>query len=242
MATMYDVRDKIFEYYYKVLRKQPQKFANDPNADSFVKQEPLAFLFAVIMDQGAIAERIWAIPYHLKNIMGHFDANKIAVMTDSDIHHVFAQLPSKPRFPKTAARRIRDAAIRIVDIYQGSAINVWNDNPKAGILQARFDEFDGIAQKKSSMATRILGMDLNVPIRNWNEIDVSVDDMIMRVFPRTGLSPTNNPQDIMQSARQLSPSFPGAFDFPCWDIGRKWCHPQNRECTKCYIQSKCPKL
>jgi len=242
MADKYTVRDKIFEYYYQVLRKRPQKFTNDPNSDAFVKQNPLAFLFAVIMDQGAVAERIWAIPYHLKNIMGHLDARKIALMSDSDIYNAFEKLPSKPRFPKVAAKRIRDAAIMVIEKYQGSAINIWNDSPKAGTLQDRFDQFDGISQKKASMATRILGMDLNVPINNWNEMDVSVDEMIIRVFPRTGLSTTNNPQDIIQSARQLNPSFPGAFDYPCWEIGRTWCDPQKSKCDICYIGNVCPKL
>lgn len=92
------------------------------------------------------------------------------------------------------------------------------------------------------MATRILGMDLNVPIRNWSEMDVSVDEMIQRVFPRAGLSTTNNPQEIIECACQLSPSFPGALDYPCWDIGRTWCKPQDPNCGECYISEACPKV
>lgn len=237
-----ETRDKILEYYEQVLKKRQQKFTHNEEADKFVKQEPLAFLFAVILDQGATAERIWEIPYYLKKVLGHLDVHKIASMTEADIERVFEKLPSKPRYWITASKRIRNASIHVINSYQGEAENIWNDNPKADDLQARLDHFDGVGQKKASMATRILGMDLNVPIRNWNEMDISVDEMIQRVFPRAGLSNTGSPSEIIECARQLNPSFPGALDYPCWDIGRSWCLPQNPNCSDCYISDVCPKV
>jgi endonuclease-3 len=92
------------------------------------------------------------------------------------------------------------------------------------------------------MATRILAMDLNIPMRNWEEIDVSVDEMIMRVFLRAGLSATYDPAEIIAAARQLNPSFPGALDYPCWMIGRQWCQPLSPDCGSCYIGNACPKI
>jgi endonuclease-3 len=242
MASKAETKDKILEYYEQVLKKLPQKFTNNKEADAFIKQEPLAFLFAVILDQGAIAERIWEIPYNLKRIMGHLDAHTIACMGEAKIQGVFEKLPSKPRYWRTASKRIRNASIQVVNRYQGKAENIWNDNPKAGDLQARLDNFEGVGQKKASMATRILGMDLNVPIHNWNEMDVSVDVMIERVFSRAGLSNTRNPSEIIEQARQLNPPFPGALDLPCWDIGRRWCLPQHPNCRECYISNVCPKI
>jgi uncharacterized HhH-GPD family protein len=237
------VRDKILEYYEQVLRKREQKFCpHNEEADRLVKEDPVAFVFAVIVDQGAQAEKMWEIPNHLKKIMGHLDTNIIATMKTEDLYAVFEQLPQKPRYWKTAARRIINAARHINDRYVGEAERIWNDNPKAGDLQSRLDIFDGIGQKKASMATRILGMDLNVPIRDWNEMDVSVDEMIQRVFPRAGLCNTNGLHEIIESARRLNPSFPGALDYPCWDIGRRWCHPQNPDCPHCYIGQICPKI
>lgn len=242
MADRQIIANKIIEYYEQILKKNQSKFCYNEEADNLVRQEPVAFVFAVIMDQGARAEIIWEIPYHLKRIMGHLDVNKIAEMGDKDLSQVFERLPQKPRYWKTAARRLRNASQQIIDRYGGNAENIWNDNPKAGDLQSRFDNFDGIGQKKASMATRILGMDLNKPIRSWSEIDVSVDEMIMRVFPRAGLSRTNNIQEIIDSARRLNPSFPGALDLPCWDIGRRWCSPLEPDCANCYIGQICPKV
>lgn len=242
MPNKTKTRDKILEYYEQVLKKRQQKFTHNEEADKFIKQESVAFLFAVILDQGAQAERIWEIPYYLKKIMGHLDVYKIATLKEEKIHQIFEQLPSKPRYWKTASKRIINAANQIIKRYEGQTENIWNDNPRAGDLQARLDNFDGIGQKKTSMATRILGMDLNIPIRNWNEMDISVDEMIQRVFSRASLSSTSNPQEIIECARRLNPSFPGALDYPCWDIGRTWCHPQNPDCAGCYINQECPKI
>ena len=242
MTDREKVRDKILEYYEKVLRERPLKFCENVEADRLVKEDPVAFVFAVIMDQGALAERMWEIPYHLKKGMGHLDTNKIAVMKAEDLYQIFEQLPHKPHYWRVAARRIISAARHINDRYGSEAKRLWNDNPKAGDLQSRLDNFEGIGQKKASTATRILGMDLKVPIRNWNEMDVSVDEMIKRVFPRAGLSKSNGQWEIIESARRLNPSFPGTLDYPCWDIGRTWCHKQNPECSRCYIGQVCPKI
>ena len=236
------VKNKILEYYENVLKKGQQAFTHNKEADRFIKEDPAAFLFAVILDQGARAERIWEIPYYLKRILGHFDVHKLASIKEEELLNAFEKLPSKPRYWRTAVKRIKNAAVSLVNRYHGDAENIWNDNPRAGDLQARFDNFDGIGQKKASMATRILGMDLNVPIRNWEEIDVSVDEMIMRVFPRTGLSNSSNPRTIIEVARKLNPSFPGVLDYPCWMIGRTWCLPQNPNCRACYIGQVCPRI
>ena len=243
MTNKEKVRDKILEYYEVVLKKRRQEFCPDNKAaDRLVKEDPVAFVFAVIMDQGARAEEMWKIPYYLKDKMGHLDTKIIAMMKAEDLYHIFEQLPHKPRYWRTAARRTISAARLINERYGAKAERIWNDNPKAGDLQSRFDSFDGIGQKKASMATRILGMDLNVPIRNWNEIDISVDEMIRRVFPRAGLCDCDTPREIVESARRLNPSFPGALDYPCWDIGRTWCHPQNPKCSCCHIGQLCPKI
>ena len=236
------VRDKIIEYYEQVLKKNPPAFTPNVEADRFVRQNGTAFLFACILDQGAVAERIWEMPYHLKRIWGHLDPAKIALMSEDELYGAFQRLPSKPRYWKTAARRLKSASVLLTNRYRGDATNIWNDNPRAGDLQARLDAFEGIGQKKASMATRILAMDLNIPMRNWEGIDVSVDEMIMRVFPRAGLSVTHDPTEIIGAGRQLNPSFPGALDYPCWMIGRQWCQPQRPDCSSCYIGSICPRI
>lgn len=242
MLDAYQTRDKILEYYETQLKEAELVFTPNSEADAFVKNNPLAFLFAVILDQGIKAEIAWEMSFQLRRILGNLDVYQIACLSQEKMRDVFNQLPKKPRYLPQAAERVRQAAIKVVRQYDGKAENLWNDKPRAGDLQSRFDDFKGIGQKKASMATRILGMDLQVPIRNWNELDVAVDEMIQRVFPRAGLSNTDGVQDIIDSARRLNPSFPGALDYPCWDIGRRWCKPQTPDCFSCYIDEACPKV
>lgn len=236
------VRDKIIEYYEQVLKPMQQRFCQNEEADKLVKENPLAFLLAVILDQGARAEIVWEIPFHLKKIMGHLDVSQIAAMEDDELYQVFLRLPQLPRYWKTAARRMRQACRLLLNKYGGQADHIWADNPRAGDLQSRLDAFEGIGQKKASMATRILGMDLGKRICAWNEMDVSYDVMIRRVFPRAGLCDTDSQREVIEAARKLYPSFPGILDYPCWDIGRRWCHPQHPNCTDCYISQVCPKI
>lgn len=44
--------DKIMEYYEQVLKKNQAKFCPNEEADRLVRENPVAFVFAVIMDQG----------------------------------------------------------------------------------------------------------------------------------------------------------------------------------------------
>jgi endonuclease III len=172
--------------------------------------------------------------------MGHLDPVRTAAMGDEQLYRTFSKLPQMPRFWPTAARRIRSASQQVVERYQGHADQIWADKPRAGDLESRLERFDGIGQKKASMATRIL-MDLGKPVRALDEINVSYDRHIRRVFLRAGLCNKDDQRAIIEAARQLNPSFPGILDLPCWDIGRTWCHPKNPECPSCYISEVCPK-
>ncbi len=179
-----EVADKILEYG-QVIACEPLIFCpKNPEADTLVKTEPLAFLFAVIMDQGALSEGIFEIPYHLKSILGHLDAPGIADMPDERLLETFEELPRKPRYPGNCARWIKKACQRVCDDYDGNPAAIWGDEPRAGDLVSRLWAFDGIGQKKASMAANILYRDLKVPLRNLHELDVSFDVQVRRVFLR----------------------------------------------------------
>lgn len=242
MDTAKDQVVKKLLEYGQVLSQQEQKFTpHNEEADKLIKENPTAFLFAVIMDQGARAEYIWEIPYRLKQLLGHLDVSKIAAMTDEELDDVFRKLPRKPRYRNKMVRWIKSACQRILDEYQGQAEKIWADNPRAGKLQSRLDKFDGIGEKKASMATNILYRDLRKPIQAPQEIDVSYDIMVRRVFLRAGLCDYDSEQAIVSAAKQLNPDYPGALDLPCWVIGRTWCDQQKPKCDECVPPlSKCP--
>lgn len=237
------IRDRLLEYG-KAHLKSPSDvtFTGDREVDDFVKNNALAFLFGVIFDQGMRAEIAWRAPYELKCRLQHFDVSKIAQITDSEITSIFCGEKKLHRFWKTTGKRVVDAAKRVVRDYDCDAAKMWNDVPRAEELERRFREFDGIGQKKASMAVNILARDLGVPVQSWSGIDVSYDIMIRRVFLRTGLAPRDTEEAIIGAGRKLNPDYPGALDHPAWHIGRNYCLSSTPRCSLCPLQDVCPKL
>ncbi|HRS42873.1 MAG TPA: hypothetical protein P5530_03305 [Candidatus Diapherotrites archaeon] len=62
-----------------------KQYTNNKEANQFLINTPLAYLFAVILDSGMKSEKVWEIPFILKQRLGHFDITKIAGMSDEEI-------------------------------------------------------------------------------------------------------------------------------------------------------------
>jgi endonuclease III len=66
---------------------------------------------------------------------------------------------------------------------------------------------------------------------------------VKRVFKRLGLiSKEATNDELIYCARELSPEYPGIFDFPAFDIGKNYCHPRKPDCKNCYLNKYCPKI
>jgi uncharacterized HhH-GPD family protein len=213
----------------------------DPRANEFVAQNPLAFLFAVIADQGIPAERAWRLPYDLHQRLGHFDPNFIVANPDA-VDKAVKGPPALHRFPEKYARWIVAAARRVLKQYGGNAARIWNGDPTAADVYQRLDAFQGIGQKKAAMAIEILERDLRVPISEMERSDVAYDVHIRRVFLRTGLAQRDDLNHIVTVARTLHPERPGEIDLPAWLIGRQWCRAGTPDCAACPLALVCPKI
>jgi uncharacterized HhH-GPD family protein len=216
-------------------------FTPNLKANKLILNNPLAYLFAVILDQGIKAERAWELPYVLKQRLGYFEVKKIAQISDSKIISVFNEKPKLHRFPKTMALRIKKASALVIERYGGKAENIWNDCPGSADLHRRFEEFNGIGQKKASMAVNILVKDFGIEVKDKRGIDISYDIHIRRVLLRTGLAEKDEMKHIVNTARALNPEYPGILDGPCWRIGRTYCHPTSPDCKRCPIEKVCGK-
>lgn len=237
------IKEALIQFGEKVGKLKKEKyFTPNLEADILIWNCPLAYLFGVILDQGMKAERVWEIPFILKSRLGHLDVHKIASLEDNEIISIFAQKTKLHRFPQVMALRIKKACQLLIERYDSKTENIWNDNPRSDDLQRRFEEFDGIGQKKASMATNILVRDFGIKVRDRRGIDISFDIHVRRVFLRSGLTPEDDINLIIQTARKLNPDYPGILDNPCWIIGRNYCHPKNPDCIKCPISEVCPKL
>ena len=216
-------------------------FTPNELANRFLIENPLAFLLAVIFDQGIVAERAWAAPYELERRLGHLDPYRLADDL-AGIATAGATPPMLQRFVNTIPPWIASAARHVIRDYGGDAGRIWGDEPTADELERRLLAFDGIGQKKAAMAVEMLERDLKVPIKALHGTDIAYDVHVRRVFLRTGLANRDDRDHMIDQGRRLNPSRPGAIDFPMWLVGRRWCRPGVPSCPDCPLFAVCPRL
>jgi endonuclease III len=219
------------------------RFTGNNEADILLndlQKFPHAFVLACIMDRQMKAERAWLIPYKFQVRLGGFDFERLTKLTISNIYEIMTTPEPLHRFKKIMSENFHQAIELISKRYQGNAANIWLNNPGSGLLVSRFLEFRGVGQKIASMAANILVRHFKIHLAEYVNIDVSVDVHVKRVMVRLGLIPENaSVEQVVMAAKTISPEFPGIIDFPCWEIGRKYCRPENPKCTQCDIKSFC---
>jgi endonuclease III len=158
------------------------------------------------------------------------------------------------RFWKVTAANVVSAARRLVNQYRGDAANVWGNDPGAAEVLRRLQEFDGISQKIANMTVRLLITYYGVNLTGWHQVDIAVDRHVARVFLRTGLVVSTGGRTsyagselrdkVIERARSLFPSYPGALDEPAFVIGRSWCTADHAYCHDgaevCPLIKACP--
>jgi uncharacterized HhH-GPD family protein len=217
------------------------QFTPDADANALVRDDPFAFLLAVISDMGIRAERAWALPYLLRQRLGYL--SPAALVSDPGaVRTAVQQEPKLHRFVNVVPVWLVQAAQIVLSQYGGDAAQLWEDEPTAVELRRRLEAFPGIGQKKAAMAVEILARDLGKPLQDLSGGDVAYDVHLRRVFLRTGLAEHDEVGHIVAVARALNPDRPGALDLPAWDIGRRWCRPVDPDCPACPLNSVCPRL
>ncbi len=186
-------------------------------------------------------QKAWEIPYRIDQ-KGQLDASTLAAMEEPDLQRLLESLPVKPRYGcANGARTLSDAAHLVMRFdASGDASAIW-DGVSPLEVQKRLESVYGIGPGIAHMVIRILRDDWEKFRGQEREIDVKPDVHVMRVFKRTGLTPTENERKAVEAARELNPSFPGELDWPAWDIGINWCRPTNPLCSDCPLTAVCPK-
>ena len=224
---------------------QTVHFTGDEGIDLFLndlKKFPHAFVLACFMDRQIKAERAWRIPYIVCEKLGTFDIENLSEITLSDYISLF-ESEKLHRFNKTMAEIFHNAVIKINCDYHGDASLIWSDSPSSAAVVYKFLEFKGSGIKISTMAANILARQFKIPFSDYYSIDISPDVHIKRVMKRMGYVPENADNDmIIYKARELNPEFPGIIDFSCWEIGRKWCKPNNPNCENCIVIDDCKRI
>lgn len=202
---------------------------------------PHAFVLACVMNRQMKAERAWMIPYLFSQKLGGFKFEMLQELSLSRVKELMTEPEPLHRFPAIMSQNFYSAVQRIGRDYNGNASEIWANQPSSAEVVYRFLQFDGIGRKIATMAANILAREFKVPFADYYSIDVSVDVQLRRVFTRLGLTRAEDDvEEITYLARAFHPAFPGLLDFPAWEIGVKWCRPQNPACNHCMMREVCP--
>jgi len=68
--------------------------------------------------------------------------------------------------------------------------------------------------------------------------DLKADTHVCRVLGRSVVGKLVDAETAAQLARQMHPD-PWHLDWPLWNLGRDYCHPNHPNCTACYLMAYC---
>lgn len=206
-----------------------------------LEQFPHAFVIACVMDRQIKAELAWAIPYKLKQRIGDFDFATLYDLSEEQTKSYLNSPSPLHRFPDKMSECLYSVIQVIGDKYGGDASLIWSDTPSSADIIYRFLQIHGVGPKIATMATNILARNFQIEFKDYYAIDISADVHVKRVFHRLGLTEQSASTDeVIYKARALHPEFPGLLDFPCWEVGRRWCRPKTTSCSECYLGGVCP--
>ena len=220
------------------------EFTKDKEADKLmndIENFPHAFILGSIMDRRTTAEKAWSIPYKISQEIGGFEFQKLSQITEEEFKRIFLGKKLHPRVPEMYKYFYR-AIQKIKKDYCGDASKIWKNSKNSAEIVRRLLEFDGVGIKISTMIANILARNFKVKMSDYLGIDISPDLQIRKVFERVGFVKKGVSNEvIIYKAKELNPEYPGVFDYPCWSIGREFCHPKNPKCDECYLNKFCEK-
>ncbi len=180
------------------------------------------FVLACLMDLQIRADRAWIIPYRIGLEIGAFDFNTFYQQEQQTYHELFTSLKLHRFNPKMAVRFYK--AIKLIkDKYNGQASLIWLDpaRPASATVVKRFLEFDGAGIKIATMAANILAMTFKIEMADHSSIDISPDVQVRKFLLHHKLiRPDASVHEIIYTARELSPEYPGLIDELAWEWGR----------------------
>ena len=228
---------------FEASRRVPS-FTEDRRANALVadlQRYPHAFVIGCIMDRQIKAERAWEIPYRIQERLGSFEFRKLKRLSKTQITRLIRRPTPLHRYPATMGKNMHAALALIADKYGGDAGRIWRGRPSSAQVVLRFLEFPGVGPKIATMAANLLARQYKVPLKDYYSIDVSVDAHVRRVLTRLGLVAAGaSLEQVVYTARAISPEFPGLIDSPAFRLGREVCRPQNPRCGECYLKRYCP--
>jgi len=145
-------------------------FTGEPEADTFLAEDPLALLVGFALDQQVTVQKAFSGPLELRRRLGSFDARTIAEMDPAALEEVFREKPALHRYPGAMATRVQDLCAAIVEDYDGRAERVWTEAESGADLKRRLLALPGIGDMKARSLLAVIGKRLGVRPPGWEEV------------------------------------------------------------------------
>ncbi|MGH2447188.1 MAG: hypothetical protein ACRDFS_01075 [Chloroflexota bacterium] len=140
--------------------------SDDPEADLFLQQNAFALLLGVLTDSQFATRRAFAIPYKLRERLGHLDVDRLAVEGDA-VQEAFAQKPALHRFPNKFAALTRQLAEAVLECYGGETSLLWDQASDVQNLASRLMELPSFGVEKTNWTIGMLGCLGMLPFEEW---------------------------------------------------------------------------
>lgn len=127
-----------------------------PEADLFLAEDGGALLIGVMCDSQYQTRRAFAIPYLLRERLGHFDIHRIAA-EEADVQQAFTIKPALHRFPNRCAMLTSKLALAIVEDYDGKAERLWLEAGDVEELSHRLMALPAFGEQKTNWTVGMLG-------------------------------------------------------------------------------------
>ena len=218
----------------------PDKKTNDLLND--IENYPHVYVLGCLMDRQIKAEKAWAIPKIVFDLLNTYDINELEKIEIEEYQTLFVE-KNLHRFNKDMAEVFYKAIQDINSKYNGDASKIWQSEPSSALAVYRFLEFKGCGIKIATMATNLLARIFKIKFSDYYSIDISPDVHIKRVLARMGYVPHDPSSEmVIYKARELNPEYPGIIDLSCWEIGKNWCKPTSPDCSNCIINNYCKRI
>jgi uncharacterized HhH-GPD family protein len=129
---------------------------DSPEADLFLAEQPNALLLGVMCDSQFQTRRAFAIPYLLRQRLGHFDIKRMAE-DEVAIHEAFTTKPALHRFPNRCAALTSKLFAAIVLDYGGDGGRIWLEAGSVEELSRRLMALPAFGGQKTNWTVGMLG-------------------------------------------------------------------------------------
>jgi uncharacterized HhH-GPD family protein len=128
-------------------------FTDSDEANALIASDPMALLVGFALDQQVSVQKAFYGPLALRERLGAFDAQTLAV---ADLEPVFRTKPAIHRYPGSMARRVHDLAEHVLEHYGGDAARVWTDARDSSSLRANLAALPGFGEMKIKSLVAVL--------------------------------------------------------------------------------------